>query len=491
MARGTGPMSRRAVLKALAVPTIASWFGTTSAVSRVPFSAASGSEPIRVTVGYSDASTGQAILDRAQEVIYKFGFDAVTVDIDRNGIEAIRALDDVRYVERDGIYVISSQTLPWGVDRVDADVAQANGHSGKGADIAIVDTGIDRGHPDLAANLGKGTAFQGGTQHNQWQDDNGHGTQCAGIAAAIDNDTGVVGVASNSTLHAVKVMSTPGAGLSSDVAKGIEWVANQGYDVCNLSIGGDHLEAVADACEYAATNGVTLVAAAGNNGPCRDCVEYPAAYPEVIAVSSTTRNDSLATSSSQGPEIELAAPGENIRSTYLGGYATRSGTSMACPHVAGAAAQLATSGGSNGGIRDTLKRSAEDIGLSSNESGAGLLDVAAAHDSGSAGGTKSRSSSSPSSQSSTPSASRSATTSTPPSTTGPETAANTATDTSRTGPGGTRSTPAPQDRHTTPTRGSSGPNGLIDVFVAVWRGLIDAFDAVTSGLSRLVGSLGP
>jgi subtilisin len=155
-------------------------------------------------------------------------------------------------------------------------------------------------------------------------------------------------------------------------------VADQGYDVASMSLGGDSMDTVADACQYAANHGVTLVAAAGNDGSCTDCVMYPAAHPEVIAVSSITEDDELSDTSSQGPEIDLAAPGKHIYSTYLGGYATLSGTSMACPHVSGAAARLAATGHSRAEIRQTLENSAEDVGLSANEVGAGLLDVAAA-----------------------------------------------------------------------------------------------------------------
>jgi subtilisin len=123
---------------------------------------------------------------------------------------------------------------------------------------------------------------------------------------------------------------------------------------------------------------VFLVAAAGNDGPCTDCVGYPAKYSTVMAVSSTASDDTMSDFSSTGPEIEIAAPGTDIYSTVVGDYDTFSGTSMACPHVAGAAGQLMANGYTNSETRSRLKSTAEDIGLASNESGAGLLDVAAA-----------------------------------------------------------------------------------------------------------------
>ena len=334
---------------------------------------------VTVTVGYARPSGERAARARAETIVYDFSFDALTVEVAEQAVDALRRRGDVRYVERDLEYEAIAQTLPYGIDRVDAEVAHANGDTGAGADVAIVDTGIDQTHPDLAANLGTGTSFLAGVQNPDWQDDNGHGTHCAGIADAIDNSQGVVGVSTEATLHAVKVLSAAGVGLTSDIAAGVEWVAEQGYDVASMSLGGSsQSEALADACTYAQEQGVTLVAAAGNSGPCTDCVGYPAANPEPIAVSATNENDQLADFSSQGPEVEIAAPGADIYSTYLGGYSTLSGTSMACPHVSGAAAQLAAQGYTNTEIRSQLKTTAEDVGLGENESGAGLLDVASA-----------------------------------------------------------------------------------------------------------------
>ncbi|WP_243700403.1 S8 family peptidase [Halorussus pelagicus] len=273
-----------------------------------------------------------------------------------------------------------AQTLPWGIDRVDADLASS---TGAGADVAIIDTGIDSDHPDLQANLGAGYAatscssYYGDCQYD-WDDDNGHGTHCAGIVAADDNYEGVVGVGPDITLHAVKVLGGQGGGSYSDIAAGIEWVANQGYDVGSMSLGGGYSSAVYDAVQYADSRGVTLVGAAGNSGPCSDCVGYPAAHDEVIAVSSTNSSDGLSNFSSTGPEVEIAAPGSDVYSTYVGGgYDTLSGTSMACPHVSGAAGLLRSQGYSKSGTRSRLRNTAENIGLSSNESGAGLLDVGA------------------------------------------------------------------------------------------------------------------
>ena len=334
---------------------------------------------VRVNVGYTDESALSAITSLASEVIYEFEFGAATVSLPEAAIGTLRSRDDVDYVERDGRIRAIAQSLPWGIDRIDAEVAHSGGEIGSGADVAIIDTGIDGTHPDLSANLGAGRSFVLGIASRLWQDDNGHGTHVAGIADSVDNSQGVVGVSTEATLHAVKVLTGAGYGRNSDVAKGVEYVGQQGWDVGNMSLGGESSQLLRDACEYARSNGVLIVAAAGNSGSCSDCVGYPAAYDACLAVSATNRDDGLASFSSTGPEVELAAPGANVNSTYLGGtYQSLSGTSMASPHVAGAAGQLAADGCTNEEARNRLTSTAEDLGLAANEQGNGLLDVPAA-----------------------------------------------------------------------------------------------------------------
>jgi subtilisin len=363
---------------------------------------AGGSPPARI-VGTASRSAERAAKRRAESVnrVLDFGEigKAVAGRFSDKAVERLRRRDDVRYVEADSTYHAIAQTTPWGIDRVDADVAHGDGYTGNGADIAIIDTGIDDDHPDLQANVGKGKAYvkcgssggcRFGAQPNDnqcnenWSDDNDHGTHCAGIADAVNNSEDVIGVSTEATLHAVKVLDGCGSGSLSDVAAGIEYVADQGWDVGSLSLGassGD--QTLKDACQYAYDNGVLLVAAAGNDGPCTDCVGYPAAYSTVIAVSSTASDDSLSDFSSTGPEVEIAAPGSSILSTVppessSDGTDTFSGTSMACPHVSGAGGILMANGYTNTEARDQLNSTAEDIGLGSNEQGSGLLDVEAA-----------------------------------------------------------------------------------------------------------------
>ncbi|MFC4439256.1 MULTISPECIES: S8 family peptidase [Natrialbaceae] len=319
----------------------------------------------------------------------------MTITVPGRAVSGLRQNPNVRYVEENGRMHALAQETPWGVERIDAPEAHEAGETGEGADVAIVDTGIDSTHEALEDVLGEGRAFtectencrggpfgggNGNDCNENWDDDNDHGTHCAGTAVAPDDGVGVVGVATQATLHAVKVLECDGSGSFSDIAAGIEYTADQGWDVCSMSLGGSQSDAVSDAVTYAHERGVFLVAAAGNDGPCSDCVGYPAAEPEVVAISATDDDDNLADFSSTGPEIELAAPGEDVYSTVAGGYDTFSGTSMACPHVAGAAGHLMSNGYTHEETRDRLRETAEDIGLEDNEQGHGLLDVASALD---------------------------------------------------------------------------------------------------------------
>ena len=345
----------------------------------------------RRVVGARNRQAAERAAERATEVLN-------AIDLGERGwlvvgifpsvsANALATRSDVSYVEPDRKAVAFAQETPWGVDRIDADRVDATGYTGARSDVAVLDTGIDSDHPDLRENIGEGKAVVSAdsSYDEPWDDDNGHGTHCAGIVAAVDNGSGVVGTGPGATLHAVKVLDDSGSGYLSDVADGLKWAADQGYDVASMSLGGPSTSYLSDACGYAYDRGVLLVAAAGNSGPCTDCVGYPAAYDEAIAVGATTESDSLASYSSTGSEVELAAPGSGIYSTVPGGYGSKSGTSMACPHVAGVSAHLmalgypsvetttdfSTPGGARGRLRDT----AEDIGLSASEGGYGLIDT--------------------------------------------------------------------------------------------------------------------
>jgi subtilisin len=379
-----------------------------AAAAGVAGSALANSGNERKIISFAGRSGARAAENAADSVRQRIDLGdigtAVAGRFSDQAVEQLQKNHDVRYVEADGsMHAIhhrdghdggpgggddggsDPQVTPWGIDRTDADVAHANGDTGSGAEVAILDTGIDSDHPDLQANIdtSKSKAWvkcKGGSCNYSWDDDNDHGSHCAGTADAIDNSEGVVGVSTDATLVALKVLDKRGSGSFSDIADAIRYCADNGIEVASMSLGASSgSQTVKDACQYAYNNGVLLVAAAGNDGPCSDCVGYPAAYSECIAVSSTDCSDSLSGFSSTGSEVEIAGPGTDVYSTVPdGSYDTFSGTSMATPHVSGAGGQLMANGASNTNARDTLTSSAEDLGLSSNEQGAGLLDVAAA-----------------------------------------------------------------------------------------------------------------
>jgi len=228
----------------------------------------------------------------------------------------------------------------WNMRKIEADKAW-DVHKGiANIQVAIIDTGVDYSHEDLAANYVSG-GYDWVNGDADPMDDNGHGTHCAGVAAAVmDNHEGVAGVAQVG-IWAEKVLSEFGAGYWEWLAQGIVHATDSGVDVISMSLGGpSYSQLVKDACSYAWQNGVILVAAAGGEGVDLDEYPmYPACYEEVIAVSATDQNDQRASFSSYGSKIEFAAPGVNIYSTYPSqSYVYMSGTSMACPHVSGVAA---------------------------------------------------------------------------------------------------------------------------------------------------------
>jgi len=257
--------------------------------------------------------------------------------------EVLRIDDDVvveALVRKESVRISKAfsqpaEVLPWGIDRVDAELVWPSGNTADPIKVGIIDTGISNKHPDLLSNIKGGVNTINPLK--SWNDDNGHGSHVAGIVAAVDNDIGVIGVGPKIDLYAIKVLNADGSGYLSDVIEGIQWAINNNMQVINMSLGTtSDVQAFHDAVIAAKNAGIVIVAAAGNSG---GSVNYPAAYPETIAVSATDQNNQIASWSSRGPEIDLAAPGVSIYSTYKGtGYATLSGTSMAAPHVTGVAA---------------------------------------------------------------------------------------------------------------------------------------------------------
>lgn len=288
-------------------------------------------------------------IDVEPEHVYSHAFKGFSAKLSDAAVERLQSLPEVVSIMPDQTVSIAAQTLPGGIDRVDADLsatANIDGvDDGVDVDIAILDTGIDLDHPDL--NVVGGISCVGGSA----DDGNGHGTHVAGTAAAVDNDFGVVGVAPGARLWAVKVLGDNGSGSLSSVLCGIDWVTQNAdtVDVVNMSLGGFGSEPFGSGCTTgdsyhdsicnSVASGVTYVVAAGNSST--DAASaVPAAYDEVITVSALNEpSNVLASFSNYGADVDIIAPGVSILSTVPGGgYSNLSGTSMASPHVAGAAA---------------------------------------------------------------------------------------------------------------------------------------------------------
>jgi subtilisin len=280
----------------------------------------------------------------------------------------------------------------WGVKRIGAGNAHAAGYRGAGVKVAIIDTGIDYTHPDLAPNYAGGYDFV--NNDGDPRDDQKHGTHVAGTIAAIDNDAGVVGVAPEARLYALKVLDANGSGNFDNVIAALQWAADNGIQVTNMSFGATQDPGITakQAFDNTYAAGMVHIAAAGNSGNCQgtgDNVNWPARYDSVIAIAAVDASNVSPCFSSTGPKVELSAPGVNVNSTVLNGaYEVLSGTSMATPHVAGTVALMlgkgVTDGNGNGVVNDEVRQilinTAHDLGTAGRDTwyGYGLIDAAAA-----------------------------------------------------------------------------------------------------------------
>lgn len=317
---------------------------------------------------------------------YRYALRGVAAIVPGPQLAALAADPDVAYIEANELkWFKQAQEIPTGIDRIFATGNANIDIDGSDdwrvdVDVAVVDTGVDVSHPDLYVvshvDCAGGGPF-GGSCSVGGNDQDGHGTHVAGTIGALDNGIGVVGVAPGARIHGVKVLG-PRGGYTSWIVAGIEWVVAQGnIEVINMSLGGSGIStAYLDAIDTAVDNGVVVVVAAGNSAA--DANNYSPAYvPSAITVSALSdgdgapgglgtiscradEDDTFANFSNYGSAVDIIAPGVCILSSVPGGgYAVYSGTSMASPHVAGAAALLASADNPSNAndvqnIRDTL-----------------------------------------------------------------------------------------------------------------------------------------
>jgi subtilisin family serine protease len=247
------------------------------------------------------------------------------------------------------------QIVDWGNERLKSVEAQKI-NNGSSVKVCVLDTGINKNHPDLKYLRGENFSSN---SSSDFEDRDGHGSHTAGLVAAINNTYGVVG-SSQAQLIIGKVLDDNGSGFNSWIAEGIYYCVEQKANIISMSLGGPHSYVIENAVNYATINGVEIFAAAGNSSS--NDVGYPAAFDNVYSISATDKNDTLAYFSSYG-KVEYACPGLDILSTVPGGYKTMSGTSMATPLCAGIAALYMAQG---------KPRIAEYMG-SENKFGMGIL----------------------------------------------------------------------------------------------------------------------
>ncbi len=324
----------------LAVP------GVSGAAPSAPSSGAGRPDPY-IVVLKEGIDPGRAADDHARRLgaevghLYRAALNGYAARIPAGRLAELRADPRVDYVEADGAVATTAQTLPWGINRIDADISSTLAGNGSGAvgtvNAYVIDSGVSA-HADL--NL---------VAHGNWTGDgknydcNGHGTHVAGTVGAKDDANHVVGAAPGVAVIGLKVLGCDGGGSMSNVIAAVDWLTGYAKKpaVANMSLSGGALRSLDDAVRKSASTGVLYVVAAGNSGA-NACNYSPARAGAgtnngIVTVAATDSSNREASWSNYGSCVDIWAPGVSIVSTYNnGGTATMSGTSMASPHVAGA-----------------------------------------------------------------------------------------------------------------------------------------------------------
>ncbi|MFC9328912.1 S8 family serine peptidase [Kitasatospora sp. NPDC057015] len=366
-------MKRTAILAGLMLAAVA---GTGPGPAAAQDAGSAGPESARYVVVLKDGTAADpAAVARSSGGIrlgsvYRSALNGFSADLTPGAVTSLRSNPAVKYVEASATGHADAQAVPNGVSRAQV-TANAGLKVGDGldqradVDVAVIDTGTDYTHPDLNVVRRVMCVGVNSCVENAGTDDNGHGSNVGGVIGELDNGVGYVGVAPGARLWSVKVLNSKGSGSTEEIVNGIDWVTahSDEIEVANISIGFDgDVQAVKDAVNRAIAKGIVVVVSAGNSH--KDVsTQTPANVPDAITVSSLSdgdgkpgglgdfawcnknnRNtdDSLSDYSNFGRGVDIAAPGDCIRSALKdGGYSNYSGTSQAAPHVAGAAAWLA------------------------------------------------------------------------------------------------------------------------------------------------------
>ena len=348
-------------------------------------------EKVPVLINFKGKTNAELVKSHGGNIKHEYTIiPAIAAELPQKAIDALSKNPNIDFIELDGEAQILADEVPWGITRINATTAHSKGIKGTGIKVAVLDTGIDYTHPDLKANYIGGYDFV--NKDNDPMDDHSHGTHVAGTVVAASNGIGLLGAAPQAKIYAVKVADKSGYCSYSNIIAGINWAVNNNANVITMSLGGTSSSStLQSACDSAYSKGVVLVGAAGNSG---GSVIYPAAYSSVIAVSAIDSNNKITTWSCYGSQVEFAAPGVSIKSTMPKGlYGTKSGTSMATPHVAGAVALLMSTNvactsydtNKNGKwdpaeVRSRLQKTAIDLGSKGKDNyyGYGLVNANAA-----------------------------------------------------------------------------------------------------------------
>ncbi|QCT31646.1 S8 family peptidase [Bacillus velezensis] len=342
-----------------------------------------------VIVVYKNQNGKESAIDSGADVEQTYQhLPAVAVSADSQTVKDLKQDPDILYVEDNVSFQAaggsdirplsavqsSSYALPqWDIEPTQVKQAWKEGLTGKKVKVAVIDSGIYP-HDDLSIAGG----YSAVNYTSSYKDDNGHGTHVAGIIAAKHDGYGIDGIAPDVRLYAVKALDRKGAGDLKSLLKAIDWSIANKMDIINMSLGTNaDSKILHDAVDKAYKKGIVIVAAAGNDGN-KKPVNYPGAYSSVTAVSASTEKNGLAAFSTTGKQIEFAAPGTNITSTYLNQmYATADGTSQAAPHVTGMFALLRQKypEETNTQLRQQMQQNVKDLGAPGRDSrfGYGLV----------------------------------------------------------------------------------------------------------------------